>query len=109
MEDFIKVDVNQYVKEGLESGLLEPFEAEKFARIIAKKGQVGEIVTTWSEDKNNDAPIKEKEDVIKLDEQTNESGWIVTKVNENGEPIIDKFGHDNTWIIEDSTFKKSYV
>ena len=105
--DYIKVDIAQYVKEGLENGTLKPITAEKFARIIAKQGNVGDQVISWSVDSNGNE-IQEKIDQVKLDDVTNEPGWIVIKVNENGEPIIDNNGHLNSWIIDDSTFKKKY-
>ena len=50
MEDYTKVEVTNYVKQGLESGSMVPRKAEKFARIMAKKGQVGEEVISWSVD-----------------------------------------------------------
>ena len=43
-ENYVKVDVLKYVKEGLESGILVPFEAEKFARphgLLVKKLSLG--------------------------------------------------------------------
>ena len=52
--------------------------------------------------------IQEKVAQVTIDEQTQEPGWIATKVNENGEPIIDNNNHLNNWIIDDSTFKKKY-
>lgn len=107
MEDYKKVEVNSYVKEGLESRELLPFEAEKYARIIARPGTIGEIVVSWSVDANGDE-IKEKEDQVKLDETTKNPGWVVTKANSTGEPVIDKNGHKNEWIIEDSVFQKKY-
>ena len=102
-----QVNIQEYVKQGLEAGILEPFEAEKFARIVAKQGEVGEQVISWSEDKDGNE-IQERVGNVKLDEETNEPGWIVTKVDENGEVIIDRNGHPNQWIIGDSKFKAKY-
>ena len=102
-----KVNVQEYVKKGLENGILEPFEAEKYARIAARQGEVGEEVISWSEDKYG-KEISERVDNVKLDEETNEPGWVVTKVDENGEVIIDRNGHPNQWIIGDSKFKAKY-
>ena len=106
-KEFKKVNVYEYVKEGLVSGKLVPIEAEKFARIIARQGNVGEVVVSWSVDKDGNE-IKEKEDVVTLDKDTNNPGWIATKLDENGYPLKDKNGHLNQWIIADSTFKKKY-
>lgn len=107
MNDYVKVDVNKYVRKGLENGSLIPFKAEKFARIIAEQGIVGEEVISWSTDKDG-KPIKEKVDSIKIDEKTNNPGWIATKANEQGNPIIDGNGKLNQWIIQDSVFKAKY-
>ena len=105
--EYTKVDVSDYVKIGLESGEMIPRVAEKFARIIARQGEVGEKVISWSEDEFGNE-VMEKEGVVTLDVNTKEPGWVVTKVNEIGEVIVDSNGHENSWIIEDSTFKKKY-
>ena len=105
--DYIKVDIAQYVKEGLENNTLEPIVAEKFARIIAKQGNVGDQVISWSVDSHGNE-VMEKVDQVKLDATTDEPGWIVTKVDEDGNLIVDNNEHLNQWIIDDSTFKKKY-
>lgn len=102
-----KVNVYEYVKEGLLTGALVPFEAEKFARIIAIQGLVGEFVTSWSADENGNE-VNEKDEIVTLDQKTNQPGWVATKVDENGYPLIDQNGHLNQWIIEDSTFRRKY-
>lgn len=84
-----------------------PRQAENFARISAKQGNVGETVISWSVDiKWNE--IQEKVAQIEVDVQTNQPGWIATKVDEQGNIIIDNNGHVNQWIIDDTTFKKKY-
>lgn len=105
--DYKKVDIANYVSEGLKNGTLIPIQAEKFARIIAKQGNVGDEIISWSTDENGNE-VKEKINQVKLDETTNKPGWIATKVDENGELIVDNNGHINSWIIDDSTFKKKY-
>ena len=107
MENYQEVKVEEYVKEGLLSGKLTPIEAEKFARIIARQGTLGEEVISWSVDSLGNA-IEEKRDTVKVDSKTNNLGWIVTKADEQGNPILDNNGHINQWIIEDSTFTKKY-
>lgn len=87
------VDILQYVKEKVESGELEFEEAKKFQRIEARQGTVGERVQTILADGTVETEPRE----VKLDEQTNEPGWIVKNVN-----------GPEQWIIEDSTFKKKY-
>lgn len=107
MEEFKKVNVYEYVKEGLATGKLVPFEAEKFARIMARQGTIGETVISWSVDSEG-KELKEKEAVVELDKETQKPGWVVTKLDENGYPVEDKNGHLNQWIIADSVFKKKY-
>lgn len=108
MEDnYKKIEVLKYVKEGLKNGTLVPQQAEKFARIIARQGTVGEQIVTWSVDEAG-KPIQEKVGTVELDEKTGKPGWIATKVDEAGKPIIDTNGHSNDWIIDDSTFIKKY-
>lgn len=107
MSEYIKVDKIEYVKHGIENGSMIPREAEKFARIIAKQGNVGDTVISWSVDANGNM-IEEKVAQVKLDPETNQPGWIVTKVDEQGNPIIDNNGQSNQWIIEDSVFKRKY-
>ena len=105
--DYTKVEVVKYVKQGIENGTMIPRQAEKFARIIARQGNLGEMVISWSvDDQGNE--IQEKVDQVQIDEQTKQPGWIVTKVDNEGNVIINNNGHSNEWIISDSTFKKKY-
>ncbi|MBR3163875.1 hypothetical protein IKF15_01035 [Candidatus Saccharibacteria bacterium] len=103
-----EVNTKEYVEAGLENGSLTAFEAEKFARISAIRGKLGQEVISWSEDPDTGAPIKERVGVVELDEETGEAGWIVTKTNDAGEPIIDRNGNKNEWIIGDAKFKQKY-
>lgn len=81
MENYIKVEVTSYVNEGINSGKLVPRVALKFARKVAQ---------------------------VQVDKETNQPGWIATKVDEDGNIIIDNNNHANEWIIDDTTFKKKY-
>lgn len=101
--DFKKVDVNEYVKEGLENGTMVPRTAVKFARIVARQGVVGQEVESFTAN-----GLSEKVAVVELDEVTKQPGWIATKVDADGNVIIDEFGHKNQWIISNSTFVKKY-
>lgn len=107
MEDYQKVEVVRYVKEGLESGRMVPRQAEKFARIMARPGVVGEEVITFSVDSMGNE-IKEKVAYVTLNENTNRPGWVVTKIDEEGEIVVDENGYPNEWIIDDTTFRKKY-
>ena len=107
MEEYINVNVTSYVNEGITSGWMKPIVAEKFTRIMARKGTVGEVVTTWSQDAAGN-PVKEKVSTVELDKQTNEPGWVVTKLDESNNVLVDQNNNINSWIIDDSTFKKKY-
>ena len=107
MDNYTKVDVHQYVDMGIKNGTMIPKEAEKFARIVAKQGQVGEKVISWSVDSLGHE-IQEKVAYVQNDEKTNQPGWIVTKVDEDGNIMLDNNNHVNQWIIEDTVFRKKY-
>ena len=112
MKNYTKVEVTSYVKQGIENGTLVPRkliprEAEKFARITARQGRLGEEVVSWSVDSDGNE-IQEKIAQVKIDTQTNQPRWIATKVDEEGNVIIDNNGHSNQWIIEDTIFKNKY-
>ena len=98
-EKYVKVEVLKYVKEGLESGILLPFEAEKFGRVIARPGVVGETIISWSVDENGEA-IKEKEAVVGISEKTGKVKDVLTKADDDGIAIVDKHGHTNQWIVD---------
>ena len=107
MENYIKVEVEKYVKNGLESGRMIPKYAEKCARVIARQGYLGEKVVSWSVDTQGNA-VQEKVNYVKMDEQTGQLDWVVSKVDEFGNVIIDINGHSNDWIIDDEVFKGKY-
>lgn len=101
-----EVKVEEYVKELLERGS-QPIQAEKAGRIYARDGVIGEEVITWSEDENGNA-IVERKDTVKLDPETGKPGHVVTKLGEDGLPIVDHNNHTNTWIIGDKKFTERY-
>ena len=107
MNDYKKVDITKYIQEGIRSGQMVPFTAIKYARIIARQGAIGETVVTWSVDSNG-KEVKEKVAQVELDNETNNPGWVATKVDEDGQVIFDSNGHTNEWIIEDSKFRSKY-
>jgi hypothetical protein len=104
MEDFIRVDVRDYVNKGIENGDLAPFWAIKYGRVRARRGNLGEIVNTYT-----DGGILEKENEVELDPVTGRTGWIITKCSPDGEVIVDEFGNKNEWIMDDSDFIQEYV
>ena len=101
-----EVNVQEYAQELLARGA-EPIQAEKAGRIHARVGVVGEEVISWSEDKDGN-PIQERVATVKLDPETGKPGHVVTKLGEDGLPVIDRNGHTNTWIIGDKKFTDRY-
>lgn len=104
MSKFRKVDAKHYVVVGLENGELVPFYAKKCGKVMARRGNVGEKVVTYTE-----GGIVEKENVVEIDYDTGLPGWILTKVDDSGSPVVDEFGHKNEWIRGDSDFSSEYV
>lgn len=100
---FTKVDGRAYAEAGIACGELTPVVATKFARVEARRGVVGEEVISYSQN-----GIVEKVDTVKVDPETGEVGWVLTKLDENGEVVVDEFGHKNEWIVKHSTFTKKY-
>lgn len=100
---FVKINPLEYAKKGIESGELKPVVAVKFARVIARRGNVGDEVISYSQD-----GIIEKVATVTLDAETKEAGWILTKADENGEVIVDEYGHTNDWIVDAKTFARKY-
>ena len=107
MENYKKVNIYEYVKEGLEKGTMIPFQAEKYTRIIARPGIPGEEIISWSVNENGE-PIKERVSQVKIDPETGKPGWVVSKATEDGTIIIDDNGHENSWIIGDKKFSQKY-
>ena len=107
MKEYKLVDINSYVMNGIENGTMFPRVAVKFARVIARQGIVGETVISWSVDSQGNE-IKERTDQVRLDEITNNPGWVLTKLDEQGNIIIDINGHPNQWINSDRVFHNRY-
>ncbi len=107
MSEFKKVNIIEYVKEGLENGKLVPIQAKKTAPTHLVPGTLGEEVISWVENKDGTSRI-EREEKVEKDSETEQPGWIATKVDSNGNPVIDGNGHKNQWIIKDSFFRANY-
>lgn len=99
-------NIKEYVEKNLIDGSLVITEAIKVAPIRARKGNIGETIISWSVDQNGNQ-VKEKEAKVTID-VTGETGWIATKVDNDGSPIMDQNGNYNEWIIPNETFLKSY-
>lgn len=107
MNDYKEVNLKQYVEEGIANQTMVPFVAEKFARVFARQGTIGESVTIYMNDSLGNI-IGEKEDFIIPDEITGQPGWIVTHLDENGEVVRNKDGNVIEKILSDSKFKEKY-
>ena len=107
MNEFKRVNIQEYVKEGLESGKLVPFQAKKTAPTHLVPGTLGEKVVSWVENEDGSERV-EREGIVERDAETGQPGWIATKVDSNGNPVIDRNGHTNQWIIKDSVFRRTY-
>lgn len=55
-------------------------------------GVVGEMGITWSEDDFHN-PIVERKDFVTFDEEINHPGWVLTKIIQQEEMIVDSHGH----------------
>ncbi len=99
-------NIKEYVENGIIDGSLIPVEAIKVAPIKARRGLLGETIISWSVDQEGN-PLKEKVSSVTLDEN-GEPGWVATKIDNFGNPIIDQNGNTNEWIISNDVFLKSY-
>ena len=102
-KNYVKVNGKEYAEKGIATGQFEAKTAVKFARIAARRGVEGEEIVTYTQ--NGEI---EKVDTVKVDPETKEVGWVVTKLDENGEVVVDEFGHKNEWIVDAKTFAKKY-
>lgn len=93
------VNVMQYVAGLLKNGTV-PFIAYKFGTVHAEPAEPGQQVITWSE--TEDGPLVEKVAIAK------EGDWLVTKADATGWSIIDRHGHENTWLVNETVFEKKY-
>lgn len=105
MRELTKEEMQQYVEIMLPNSNV--VEAKKKGNTLAIQGNVGEEVITYSTDKDGNEIVERVQNVT-LDEQTGEPGWILTKVDENNQPVINQNGHYNQYIVADSVFKKTY-
>ena len=99
-------DISRYVQELSEKGE-SIITAEKQARIAARKGDPGEWVISWSVDSEG-RPVLEKRAQVSCDSKTGEIDWVVVKIDDTGEVIVDTNGNKNEWIMGDRTFRKKY-
>lgn len=106
MPDYKKLDdLKGYVRTLLDSHA-PVITAEKAARITAVPGVPGTRVISWSVDVDG-ASLVEKNAVVCAD-AFGVPDWVATKADPLGNPVIDRNGHANQWIICDAVFRKKY-
>lgn len=98
-------NISDYVQKMIISGV-QTVLAEKTSRIAARQGIIGEKVISWSVDAEGKT-VLEKEAEVAVDE-AGIPDWVATKIDDQGNEIIDSNGHANQWVIGDATFKKKY-
>lgn len=93
---FEVVDGKSYGDKLQENGA-ETVMAQKVGQVMARMGVPGEKLDVWSENGIKESP------------QTVQEGSVVlTKVGNDGKPVIDDYGHTNTWQTKEETFRKKY-
>lgn len=105
MINLTKEEMQKYVEDRLPYSTV--IEAKKIGNTLAKQGVVGEKVISYAMDSDGNE-IVEREGTIELDKETGKPGWILTKVDNNNKPVVNKFGHLNQYIVQDSVFTKTY-
>ena len=100
---FTKINGREYAESLIATDPSKVVVAKKFARVFARRGVIGEEIISYSQN-----GIVEKVDTVKEDSETKQPGWVLTKLDENGNVLVDEYGHRNEWIVKDSTFVKKY-
>lgn len=97
--DYEVVDARTYVNELNLRGASTVFarKSQSSGGVIARKGPLGGKVKVYTNDGNLEAV-----------EFCGEGQWILTKADSDGNPIIDDYGHTNTWRVDDAVFKSKY-
>lgn len=92
-KNFVRINPLEYVKKGIESGELKPVVAIKATPVAVRRGEVGEVIRTYSQD-----GILESEVTVGIDETTGLPQIVLTKLDKNGEVVVDEHGHENSWV-----------
>lgn len=103
MGGFRKVEAKHYVLTGINCGEMVPFYARKFGKVLARRGKIGEEISTYTDD-----GLLEKVNNVEIDPDTGLPNWVLMKANEYGYPVVDEYGHVNEWIKDDSDFHDEY-
>ncbi|MCQ2772677.1 MAG: hypothetical protein MJ238_05345 [Bacilli bacterium] len=93
-----KNEIDAYVSGLIDNGS-KPLKAKKIGYVLARPAIAGEIIVSYAGDGMN---------VEETTNTANDSDWVLTKSNPNGEPITSIDGKQNEWIISQETFIKKY-
>ena len=106
MLNFTKDQMKTYVEDLLP--VSEVISAKKVGNTIAVRGVPGQEVITYEVNKETGEEYIERTQTVEIDPQTGEPGWILTKTGSDNQPVVNKFGHTNDYIVADSKFKSMY-
>lgn len=91
------IDPEQYVEQLKETNRFDTVTAEKSGYISVRKGTPGEEIPTYTNDGKLESP-----------EVYQEGKYIATRVDNEGKPVIDKYGHTNQWQIDEDVLRRKY-
>ena len=95
-KSFEKVDSAVYAELLKDKGANE-VTAVKSGNVLAREGKPGEVIQVWTKDGN-----------LETTETVKAGQMIVTRAGEDGKPVIDGNGHDNSWVMAKDKFEKKY-
>lgn len=95
-KNYETVNAPQYVEYLIDSGA-KTLSARKSGYVIARKAIPGEKIGVYISNGN-----------LEVTESAAEGQWLLTRADDNGEPVIDRFGHKNEWFVDDETFRRKY-
>lgn len=102
-QEFKQVDIIKYLDSKLLNMELTEITAIKVAPVMARRGVLGEKIVTYAG--NN---IVESVSTVKVDLCTGNPDWVLTKIDNNCNLLIDEFGNINQWIVSNENFANSY-
>lgn len=99
-------NIKEYVQKMISDGE-QILLAVKSVRVFARPGNPREEqIISWSVDSDGN-PLIEKVGMVSEDE-TGTPDWVVTKIDDSGNSIIDANGNMNQWIIRPDVFRRKY-
>lgn len=81
----------------LQSNGAKPLTAVKTGGVIAHKGTPGEEIIAYTNNGN-----------VEVVEVCTDGNWILTKADNAGNPVIDNYGHTNTWQVSQAVLRDRY-